>query len=105
LTEGKCDFAEALNIHPALMNPLLTARTSQQWENDSQPNTSSNRNNKQEQQKLENETLLKWLKRQNAFQTNQTLDNIVSALIQIGRVDLAYIFKIQNLRNQCESSE
>ncbi len=87
------------------MNPLLTARTSQQWENDSQPNTSSNRNNKQEQQKLENETLLKWLKRQNAFQTNQTLDNIVSALIQIGRVDLAYIFKIQNLRNQCESSE
>ncbi len=87
------------------MNPLLTARTSQQWENDSQPNTSSNRNNKQEQQKLENETLLKWLKRQNAFQANQTLDNIVSALIQIGRVDLAYIFKIQNLRNQCESSE
>jgi mannitol-1-phosphate/altronate dehydrogenase len=53
--------------------------------------------------KDENETLFKWLKRQNAFKTNQTVDRIVSALIHIGRVDLAYMFKIDNLGNQCEN--
>ncbi len=117
MTEGKREFAEALNIHPALMNPLLTSVISQQQhrQNYSQSSTSlygsskmnllEDYNTKLERTRLENETLLKWLKRQNAFQANQTLDNIVSALIQIGRVDLAYIFKIQNLRNQCESSE
>jgi len=95
------------------MNPLVTSLTSQQRENDSQPNTSSYGNSKTnllrdgnmklEQRRLENETLLKWLKRQNIFKTNQTKDNIISALIHIGRVDLAYMFKVENLRNQCES--
>lgn len=95
------------------MNPLVTSLTSQQRENDSQPNTSSHGNSKTnllrdgntklEQRRLENETLLKWLKRQNIFKTNQTKDNIISALIHIGRVDLAYMFKVENLRNQCES--
>jgi hypothetical protein len=100
LTEGKRDFAEALNIHPALINPLVTSHTSQTRESDtSRANILKDENTKLE---LENETLLKWLKRQNAFKTNETIDNIVSALINIGRVDLAYIFKIDNLRNRCE---
>jgi len=92
------------------MNPLVTSLTSQERENDSQSNTSSYGKSKinllkLEQKRLENETLLKWLKRQNIFKTNQTIDNIISALIHIGRVDLAYIFKVENLRNQCESLE
>jgi hypothetical protein len=97
------------------MNPLITSLTSQERENDSQSNTSSygkskinllrDGNMKFEQKRLENETLLKWLKRQNIFKTNQTIDNIISALIHIGRVDLAYMFKVENLRNQCESLE
>ncbi len=97
------------------MNPLITSLTSQERENDSQSNTSSygkskinllrDGNMKFEQKRLENETLLKWLKRQNIFKTNQTIDNIISALIHIGHVDLAYMFKVENLRNQCESLE
>jgi len=92
------------------MNPLVNSLTSQERENDSQSNTSSYGKSKinllkLEQKRLENETLLKWLKRQNIFKTNQTIDNIISALIHIGRVDLAYIFKVENLRNQCESLE
>jgi len=92
------------------MNPLVNSLTSQERENDSQSNTSSYGKSKinllkLEQKRLENETLLKWLKRQNIFKTNQTIDNIISALVHIGRVDLAYIFKVENLRNQCESLE
>ncbi|CAF3693237.1 unnamed protein product [Adineta steineri] len=110
LTEGQREFAEALNIHPALMNSLLISQY--QRENSSQSNTSLYRHSKMtlskdyniklEQTKPENETLLKWLKRQNVFQTNRTIDNIISALIHIGRVDLAYMFKVENLRNTCE---
>jgi DNA polymerase/3'-5' exonuclease PolX len=87
------------------MNPLVTSLISQRRENDSQSNTSSYENSKKnlEQKTLENETLLKWLKRQNLFKINQTIDNIISALIRIGRVDLAYMFKVENLRNQCEN--
>jgi len=87
------------------MNPLVTSLISQRRENDSQSNTSSYENSKTnlEQKTFENETLLKWLKRQNVFKINQTIDNIISALIRIGRVDLAYMFKVENLRNQCEN--
>jgi hypothetical protein len=99
LTEGKREFAEALDIHPALINSLFTSQTPQNRESDTQ----SNGNSKADVLKDENETLFKWLKRQNAFKTNQTIDRIVSALIHIGRVDLAYMFKIDNLRNQCEN--
>ena len=99
MTEGKREFAEALDIHPALINPLLTSQTSQNRESDVQ----SHGNSRANELKDENETLFKWLKRQNAFKTTQTVDRIVSALIHIGRVDLAYIFKIDNLRNQCEN--
>jgi hypothetical protein len=115
LTEGKREFAEALKIHPALMNSLVTSLTSQQQqrENYSQSSTSLYENSKLnlfrdynttiEQTRLENETLLKWLKRQNVFQINKTTDSIISALIHIGRVDLAYMFKVENLRNKCQS--
>ncbi len=99
MTEGKREFAEALDIHPALINSLFTSQTPQNRESDTQ----SNGNSKADVLKDENETLFKWLKRQNAFKTNQTIDRIVSALIHIGRVDLAYMFKIDNLRNQCEN--
>jgi hypothetical protein len=110
LTEGKQEFAEALNIHPALMNSLLTSQ--QQRENNSQSkisygNSKTNLlrdyNIKLEETRLENETLLKWLKRQNVFKINQTIDKIISALIHIGRVDLAYMFKVDNLRNKCQN--
>ncbi|CAF4163913.1 unnamed protein product, partial [Rotaria sp. Silwood2] len=115
LTEDKRELAEALNIHSSLMNPLVTSLTSQKQQRHihSQSNTSlygnsktnllRDHNIKLEQTKLENETLLKWLKRQNAFKINQTIDNIISALIHIGRVDLAYMFKIDNLRYKCQS--
>ncbi|CAF1158075.1 unnamed protein product [Rotaria sordida] len=115
LTEDKRELAEALNIHPSLMNPLVISLTSQKqqrhmysqsntflYEN-SKMNLLRDHNTKLEQTKLENETLLKWLKRQNAFKINQTIDNIISALIHIGRVDLAYMFKIDNLRYKCQS--
>jgi hypothetical protein len=97
------------------MNSLVTSLTSQQQqrENYSQSSTSLYENSKLnlfrdynttvEQTRLENETLLKWLKRQNAFQINKTTDSIISALIHIGRVDLAYMFKVENLRNKCEN--
>jgi len=91
------------------MNPLVTSLTLQERENDSQSNTSSYVKSKinllRDSKRFENETLLKWLKRQNVFKTNQIIDNIISALIHIGRVDLAYMFKVENLRNQCESLE
>ncbi|CAF0858776.1 unnamed protein product [Rotaria sp. Silwood1] len=115
LTEDKRELAEALNIHPSLMNPLVTSLTSQKQQRhihsqsnislygNSKTNLLRDQNMKLEQTKLENETLLKWLKRQNAFKINQTIDNIISALIHIGRVDLAYMFKIDNLRYKCQS--
>jgi len=89
------------------MNPLVTSLTLQERENDSQSNTSSYIKSKinllRDNKRFENETLLKWLKRQNVFKTNQIIVNIISALIHIGRVDLAYMLKVKNLRNQCES--
>lgn len=100
MTEGKREFAEALNIHPALMNPLVAVQTSQKRESDTQSSALSYGNSRANILKNENETLLKWLKRQNAFKINETLDHIISALIHIGRVDLAYMFKIENLRNR-----
>jgi hypothetical protein len=84
------------------MNSLLIS----QRENYSQSSTSLYETSKMNLLKdynttrLENEPILKWLKRQNAFKINQTVDNIISALISIGRVDLAYMFKIENLRNK-----
>jgi len=94
LTEGKHEFAQALHIHPALMNSLL----SQSHENSKTTLTKDETLISQE-----NETLLKWFKRQNAFQLKEIIDKITSALIHIGRVDLAYIFKIDYFKNQCEN--
>jgi hypothetical protein len=87
------------------MNPLVTSLTSQERENDSQSYVKSKINLLRDGKRFENEILLKWLKRQNVFKTNQIIDNIISALIHIGRVDLAYMLKVNNLRNQCESLE
>ncbi|UJR13257.1 hypothetical protein I4U23_000278 [Adineta vaga] len=108
LTEGKREFAEALNIHPSLINPLLITRKSYQQR--SQSNTSIHGISKTNlfieslpKTKLENETLFKWLKRQNVFYINETIEKIISALIQIGRIDLAYMFKINNLTNKCSN--
>lgn len=111
LKEDKYELAQALNIHSSLMNSLVTSLLSQQHH--SQTNLLSYRNSKvnlvkdnlvkSEQTKLENETLLKWLKRQNVFNTKQIVENIISALIQIGRVDLAYMFKIENLTYKCSN--
>ncbi|CAF1259842.1 unnamed protein product [Rotaria magnacalcarata] len=112
LTEDKRELAEALNIHPSLMNPLFASLTSQRQPHsqstislygNSKMNLLKDSSAKLERTKLENETLLKWLKRQNAFKTNQTIENIISALIHIGRVDLAYMFKIDNLRYKCQN--
>lgn len=76
---------------------------SQQRENGTQSTTSLYRNSKMNLLRNENEILLKWLKRQNVFKKIETIDNIISTLIYIGRVDLAYIFKIENFTNQSES--
>lgn len=92
LTEGKREFAQALGIHPALINSLLSQQQLQET------NLVKDEGSIAEQQ---NETLLKWFKRQNAFQLNEITDKITSALIQIGRVDLAYLFKTDYYKNQC----
>ncbi|CAF1157747.1 unnamed protein product [Adineta ricciae] len=106
LTEGKQEFAQALNIHPSLINSLLTTSIPSQQR--TQSNTSLRGQSRTNlfleslpKSTIESEALIKWFKRQNAFQLTEILEKIISALIQIGRIDLAYTFKITNLKNKC----
>ena len=78
MTENPEEFIRALDIHPALIN----------MKND----------------RL-NEMFFKWFKRQNAFQINEMITKIVSALIQIGRIDLAYQIQFDHLTNHCRYIE
>lgn len=65
LTENQIEFAQSLNIHPALINEHFSS----------------------------DQIFSQWFKRQNAFQINEIIDRITSGLIDIGRVDLAYEMK------------
>ena len=111
LGEDKHEFARSLNIHQSLIDPLLDPLSSetQQRESSSQSNSSFDRTSKinlsrnfhlnQQRTTPGNQTLSKWLKRQNPFKVDSIVDAIVSALISVGRLDLAYEFKLHNLKN------
>ena len=49
-----------------------------------------------------NEMFFKWFKRQNAFQMNEIIHQIISGLIQIGRIDLAYQIQRDYLTHHCQ---
>jgi hypothetical protein len=126
--EDKRNFAVALNMHPAMIDCLdgmiPTFDEDQQHQEGEEQCTTENlpqsknslnqnkqmssvqqRNNRiersqQDKIELQNQILFRWLKRQNIFQMRHTMNSITSALIDIGRVDLAYLFHIQYLANK-----
>ena len=99
LDEDKRELCEALSMHPSLINSLLYG------DGRCQSSDSITRLSKDIRQttKKDNEILWKWFKREKIFHVDQTLEKISNAFIHIGRVDLAYTFRVNHLSNSCLS--